>query len=759
MGITYSDPDTDTDADIADIAALTPSTGDMLYWEGSSPRYSTTPSQAYGRSLLNVGSEAAFKALVNLEAYSVKSFGALGDGSTDDTSAFTATGTAAAAAGRAIYIPGGTYIVANWTPPTNTVIYGDGVNDTILKRPNSAASNASVINLTTTGVTLRDLCVDGNKANQTLASNNISITSGYNYRLERVWTKNAKIVSGGFGAGLAISSTSDLSNDTTTEILHCIASECDGSGISVDECFNITIDGNRVSNNTGAGINLNNLDAPIEPASQGYIKVTNNVCVDNGASGIGIVGTTLDNIMPEFDDLQAFNIIVTGNRCRGNGGYGIGLQGQLILCSDNQCYENGGTTSAFYGGMLFNCYSSICSGNIASNNAYYGIDAGGCVNSIVSNNICASNGNATANGGVGINIGASKDSSCRGNTLIDNGAQGAAAGKAIVCTGYDLNGAGGGFPYRTSNIAFTDNLIVLTVSTQAGIYIHQGGDNITVMNNTCRGGSANNAFIFQTNSLRADNNVRVGTNIGGHAIASAATLVIPDYADTVAVSGTTSITGGIKTYSEDGFFEKVAWIEITNGGSGYTSAPTVSFSGGGGSGAAATAYVGTGGAITAILVTNHGSGYTSAPTVSFSGGGGSGATATATVGVNNRIGRRLTLVFSGTPKLTHASGTNVYLNGSKDFVPASGSADTLSLIGMYGTNWHEVGRASATSECYTNTATAASIAAVGNSINTLGKYAGRVVYDTTNNRLMVASGTTAAAAWYVADGSASVTPS
>lgn len=67
---------------------------------------------------------------------------------------------------------------------------------------------------------------------------------------------------------------------------------------------------------------------------------------------------------------------------------------------------------------------------------------------------------------------------------------------------------------------------------------------------------------------------------------------------------------------------------ITAAGSGYTSAPTVSFSGGGGTGAAATATV-SGGAVVALTYTNFGSGYTSAPSISFSGGGGSGAAASA----------------------------------------------------------------------------------------------------------------------------------
>jgi uncharacterized repeat protein (TIGR01451 family) len=65
-------------------------------------------------------------------------------------------------------------------------------------------------------------------------------------------------------------------------------------------------------------------------------------------------------------------------------------------------------------------------------------------------------------------------------------------------------------------------------------------------------------------------------------------------------------------------------VNVTNGGSGYVTAPTVSFSGGGGSGAAGTAII-SGGAVIGVTMTNGGTGYTSAPTVSFSSG-----TATAT---------------------------------------------------------------------------------------------------------------------------------
>lgn len=67
-------------------------------------------------------------------------------------------------------------------------------------------------------------------------------------------------------------------------------------------------------------------------------------------------------------------------------------------------------------------------------------------------------------------------------------------------------------------------------------------------------------------------------------------------------------------------------------GGGYSAVnpPTIQFSGGGGSGATATAVINPiNGSVFAIVLTNAGSGYTSAPSVTINGGGGAGATADA----------------------------------------------------------------------------------------------------------------------------------
>jgi hypothetical protein len=113
----------------------------------------------------------------------------------------------------------------------------------------------------------------------------------------------------------------------------------------------------------------------------------------------------------------------------------------------------------------------------------------------------------------------------------------------------------------------------------------------------------------------------------------------------------------------------VASITVTAGGTGFTSAPTVVFTGGGGTGATATAAFAAG-AVTSITITNGGSGYTSVPTISFTGGAGSGATATAVLTPTSVAS--LTLGGGGTG---YATAPTVGFTGGG----GSGAAATTSL--------------------------------------------------------------------------------
>ncbi len=103
-------------------------------------------------------------------------------------------------------------------------------------------------------------------------------------------------------------------------------------------------------------------------------------------------------------------------------------------------------------------------------------------------------------------------------------------------------------------------------------------------------------------------------------------------------SGKVIIGGAFTTYNGTAI-NRLARLTATGGldatfnaapGTGYTSAPSVTISGGGGTGATATATV-AGGVISGVTIGSGGSGYTTAPTVTFSGGGGTGAVAAATI--------------------------------------------------------------------------------------------------------------------------------
>lgn len=80
---------------------------------------------------------------------------------------------------------------------------------------------------------------------------------------------------------------------------------------------------------------------------------------------------------------------------------------------------------------------------------------------------------------------------------------------------------------------------------------------------------------------------------------------------------------------ESGIAESIREIRITNGGSGYTSNPTITIQGGGGELAKAKVSERTSGSITGITIDDPGQKFSSVPTIVIQGGGGSGATAEA----------------------------------------------------------------------------------------------------------------------------------
>ena len=92
---------------------------------------------------------------------------------------------------------------------------------------------------------------------------------------------------------------------------------------------------------------------------------------------------------------------------------------------------------------------------------------------------------------------------------------------------------------------------------------------------------------------------------------------------------------------------QVRSVYVTNGGTGYTVAPTVSIIGGGGVGATATASIDVStGAITRINVTNYGVGYSSSPSIILNNNTGSGATFTVNISSGKAMGAASTFALA-----------------------------------------------------------------------------------------------------------------
>jgi autotransporter-associated beta strand protein len=106
-----------------------------------------------------------------------------------------------------------------------------------------------------------------------------------------------------------------------------------------------------------------------------------------------------------------------------------------------------------------------------------------------------------------------------------------------------------------------------------------------------------------------------------------------------------------------------ASFTITGGTTVYSAAPTVAISGGGGTGATATAVL-TGGIVSGITITKAGTGFTTAPAIAFSGGTvtTAGTNPSGTGNATNFTVSALTLTATGsgyptTPAVTFGSGT------------------------------------------------------------------------------------------------------
>lgn len=623
----------------------------------------------------------------------IRQFGLKGDGTTDDTAAGQLFWNAVA--GKRCYINEGVYITIGWTISSNTNIDGAGKNVAQFKRKNNAPGNVTLLEASNkTGIRIRNIGFDGNKANQSTGAHLLGLFSSDDIDVNGCLFKNSKAVGGGFGSGIAVQDGTGQTNKRKIHIHNNHFVSNDNMDIFISRTWYVNIHHNFMVG-SGGGVMVSNFVFPPVAEVHNSLSICDNIIRDQTGSGIAFLGYVESGTSSSNAHLgpavppQRY-VIVRGNQISACSVYGISWQGSNSVIDGNDIYQCGSV--ALGGGVLMNAQSSVLSNNTTRDCYHYGIDAGGSYSCTIIGNNFYGNGATSGIFCTDLNIGGGFNMLVSNNVFEQIGTQQMVA---IAALGVEGDGTAP-FPLPSGvgealGLLITGNKMLLNgVATTIGIWIYGGQERVTVSNNHVRGAvGPNQAYILEAVKLVTSNNVDESTYANGspvQSVTASATTVLPDVGNTFLIGGNTGITS-IQSYSGNQNFQKIRTCQATTHGSGYNRAslPTVTFSGGGGTGLAATALVSYDGQLVGWNVTNHGSGYTSAPTPTITHNGGSGGNCVPQVGCANFEGREIALNFTGT--LTVTNGSNLVLNGNYSATPGK----ILRLLGMFG-SWYEMSR-------------------------------------------------------------------
>lgn len=318
---------------------------------------------------------------LNGKVVSVKDYGAVGDGLTDDTIAVT--NWLAACAGKLGYAPGGTYLTGSQSLPSNCEIFGDGPNSTIFKAKNSTNSDLFTVSAKSF-VTFRNFRIEGNSANQSQGSGitvsgasadivfeNVLINDHYDFGFNCIQVTRLKITgcggtngkagasSGAVRAAFLLgASTPTSANDV--EITNCYAS-CSNSfvnGFMSEFGNNHRIMGCRTAvAYTGFKIKGDNVIVSGNYATGGF----NGFQTQRGSHNLNFLGNTAYRCNDSgffFNNADTANpligLSVTGNQAIENGqspsstSYGFAFEGTTsatvdqVIISNNIAIDNQG---------------------------------------------------------------------------------------------------------------------------------------------------------------------------------------------------------------------------------------------------------------------------------------------------------------------------------------------------------------------------------------------------------------------------------
>ncbi len=524
------------------------------------------------------------------DSVTVESFGAKGDGVTDDTSAINA----ALASGRPLRFGPNTYLVSGqWTPGGSNVVLLGVPGQTVLRR-GAQISGGAWISIASASFFASGILFD---ANTTITNDTWAVLLTPSC-LAAVFETCGFTGAGGptMGSGLVIEASDPAL--VQYEIRDCSAFGNAIHGIWVQAVMGVSITGCRAYDNGSYGIVIDYTDPTF--AQKLHLCLVSNCRAWNNQRGISIGNFNETNTTPPVwgnANPDALAILVANNICHDNSDYGIAVSGQALAVTGNLLIDNGANGA----GLLANASQSLIGGNTIawlSGTAPYGIDSGGAIHGDIV-------GNFISGAAIGINPGGSQNMRITNNRIQES------TSWAIQVNNVETDGHGNNFGIACSDMAITDNWIEF--SEGGGIVLRDGPQNIAIQRNRFMGSGA--AIIDQCLSIATDSVIIVGNSWNNETLltinpvtsgSGAQTLVFPDIADQLMITAASGPIATMLSSSQYAMAGTIGFVRVVSGGANYTTAAVTI--GGPGEGAAASAMI-RNGAIIGITLSAAGSGY------------------------------------------------------------------------------------------------------------------------------------------------------
>ena len=199
-----------------------------------------------GRLLISIGSSLVAE-LIYFGCIDVKTVGAKGDGSTDDTDAIqTALDT-----GNDVFIPKGTYIVNGIEMLSNQTLKGESTTKSVIKMKDNATNNAVIKTKTSTSMRpeVTNLAVDGNKTNNSNVIDGIYFFNESGSTNSHAYINKVRVYQCS-GNGIT------LDRQLEARIINSICNNNDKNGIYLPNTSDATIQNCTCSSNLLAGYYL-----------------------------------------------------------------------------------------------------------------------------------------------------------------------------------------------------------------------------------------------------------------------------------------------------------------------------------------------------------------------------------------------------------------------------------------------------------------------------------------------------------------------